>query len=48
MNFAGSTIQALSDNEFIIKTTQIELAERQQLMELIKDKIGPFEVLRCV
>ncbi len=46
MNFAGSTIQALSDNEFIIKTTQIELAERQQLMELIKDKIGPFEVLR--
>lgn len=46
INFASSTIQSLSENEFIIKTAQIELAERQHILEVIKDKIGPFEVLR--
>lgn len=46
MNLASSTIQSLSNNEFVIKTVQVELPERQKILETIEERIGVFEVLR--
>ncbi len=46
MNLAGSTIQSLSPNEFVIRTSQVELEVREEILEKIENKIGPFEVLR--
>ncbi|MGD9551826.1 MAG: protein translocase subunit SecF [Candidatus Caldatribacteriota bacterium] len=46
MNLATSTIQSLSPNEFVIRTSQIELEGRKEILEKIENKIGPFEVLR--
>ncbi len=46
MNLATSTIQSLSPNEFVIRTSQIELEERKEILEKIENKIGPFEILR--
>ncbi|MDD3656011.1 MAG: protein translocase subunit SecF [Atribacterota bacterium] len=46
INLASSTIQLLSDNEFVVRTAQIGLQERQNILETIEHKIGPFEVLR--
>jgi len=46
MNLSSSTIQSLSSNEFVIRTVQVELPERQKILETIEDRIGPFEVLR--
>ena len=46
MNLASSTIQSLSNNEFVIRTVQVELPERQKILETIEERIGVFEVLR--
>jgi preprotein translocase subunit SecF len=46
INLASSTIQSLSDNEFVVRTAQIGLQERQNILETIEHRIGPFEVLR--
>ena len=46
MNLASSTIQSLSNNEFVIKTVQVELPERQKILKTIEEQIGAFEVLR--
>jgi preprotein translocase subunit SecF len=46
MNLAGSAIQSLSPNEFVIRTSQVELEVREEILEKIENKIGPFEVLR--
>lgn len=46
MNLASSTIQSLSNNEFVIRTAQVELPERQKILETIEERIGVFEVLR--
>lgn len=46
MGLTSSTIQSLSNNEFIIRTAQVELPERQKILEIIEDQIAPFEVLR--
>ena len=46
MNLASSTIQSLSNNEFVIKTVQVELPERQKILKAIEEQIGTFEVLR--
>lgn len=46
LNLANSTIQSLSDTEFIIKTIQIEQPEEQAILETIKNQIGPFKILR--
>lgn len=46
MNLASSTIQSLSNNEFVIRTVQLELPERQKILETIEERIGVFEVLR--
>ena len=46
MNLSSSTIQSLSSNEFVIRTVQVELPERQKILETIESRIGPFEVLR--
>lgn len=46
INLAGSTIQSLSNDEFVIRTTQTELQERQKILNAIENRIGPFQVLR--
>ncbi|MFZ2330897.1 MAG: protein translocase subunit SecF [Atribacterota bacterium] len=46
INLAGSTIQSLSNNEFIIRTAQVELQEREKILKIIEDRLGSFEVLR--
>jgi preprotein translocase subunit SecF len=46
MGLTSSTIQSLSNNEFIIRTAQVELPERQKILETVEDQIAPFEVLR--
>ncbi len=46
INLAGSTIQSLSDNEFIIRTGQTELQKREEVLEMIQNRIGPFEVMK--
>ncbi len=46
IDLAGSTIQSLSDGEFVIRTAQTELQERQKILDVIKERIGPFRVLR--
>lgn len=46
MGLTSSTIQSLSNNEFVIRTAQVELPERQKILETIEDQIAPFEVLR--
>lgn len=46
MGLTSSTIQSLSNNEFVIRTAQVELPERQKILEIIEDQIAPFEVLR--
>ena len=46
INLAGSTIQSLSNNEFIIRTAQVELQERQNILKTIEDRLGSFEILR--
>ena len=46
MNLAGSTIQSLSGSEFVIRTSQTQLQERQKVLDAIENRIGPFQVLR--
>jgi preprotein translocase subunit SecF len=46
IGLTSSTIQLLSNNEFIIRTAQVELPERQKILETIEDQIAPFKVLR--
>jgi len=46
MNLSSSSIQSLSGNEFIIKTDEIALQQRQEILEMIENKIGSFEVLK--
>ena len=46
MNLAGSTIQSLSGNEFIIRTDQTALQQREEILETLEDRIGAFEVLK--
>lgn len=46
MNLASSTIQALSGNEFVIRTDQTALQQRQEVLEMIEEKIGSFDVLK--
>ena len=46
IDLAGSTIQSLSDCEFVIRTVQTELQERQKIFDTIEEKISPFRVLR--
>lgn len=46
INLAGSTIQSLSGSEFVIRTSQTELQERQKILDTIENKIGTFQVLR--
>ncbi len=46
MNLASSTIQSLSGNEFVIRTDQTALQQRQEILEMITNQIGPFEVLK--
>ena len=46
MDLAGSTIQSLSSNEFVIRTDQIALQQREEILDILKDRIGNFEVLK--
>ncbi|MFW6148314.1 MAG: protein translocase subunit SecF [Atribacterota bacterium] len=46
MNLAGSTIQSLSDNEFVIRTDQTALQQREEILEGLENRIGAFEVLK--
>ena len=46
IDLAGSTIQSLSNGEFVIRTAQTELQERQKILDTIEERIGPFQVLR--
>ena len=46
MNLAGSTIQSLSGNEFVIRTDQTALQQREEILETLKNRIGAFEVLK--
>ncbi len=46
INLASSTIQSLSNNEFIIRIAQIELQEREKIFASLQERIGPFQVLR--
>ncbi len=46
LNLGSSTIQSLSGNEFVIRTEQIALQQRQEIIEMIENQIGPFEVLK--
>ena len=46
MNLAGSTIQSLSGNEFVIRTDQTALQQREEILETLENRIGAFEVLK--
>ena len=46
MNLAGSTIQLLSNNEFVIRTDQIALQQREEILNVLQNRIGDFEVLK--
>ncbi len=46
MNLTSSTIQSLSGNEFVIRTDQVALQQREEILEMIKNRIGSFEVLK--
>lgn len=46
MNLAGSTIQSLSGNEFVIRTDQTALQQREEILETLENNIGAFEVLK--
>ena len=46
MDLASSTIQSMSDNEFVIRTDEIALQQRQEILQMIENHIGPFEVLK--
>lgn len=46
MNLASSTIQSLSNNEFVIRTDQTALQQREEILNTLKDRIGDFEVLK--
>jgi len=46
MNLSSSSIQSLSGNEFVIRTDEIALQQRQEILEIIENNIGPFEVLK--
>lgn len=43
---ASSTIQSFSGNEFVIRTDDITLQQREEILEKLNAEIGPFEVLR--
>ncbi len=46
MNLAGSTIQSLSGNEFVIRTDQTALQQREEILETLENRIGAFEVMK--
>lgn len=46
INLGSSTIQSLSNSEFVIRTAQIEIQEREKIFASLKERIGPFQVLR--
>jgi len=46
MNLAGSTIQSLSGNEFVIRTDQTALQQREEILEGLENRMGAFEVLK--
>ncbi len=46
MNLASSTIQSLSNNEFMIRTDQTALQQREEILDTLKNRIGDFEVLK--
>jgi len=46
INLAGSTIQSLSGNEFMIRTDQTSLQQREKILETLENNIGAFEVLK--
>jgi preprotein translocase subunit SecF len=46
MNLASSTIQSLSNNEFVIRTDQTALQQREEILDTLKNRIGDFEVLK--
>ncbi len=46
MNLASSTIQSLSNNEFVIRTEQTALQQREEILDTLKNRIGEFEVLK--
>ena len=46
MSLAGSTIQSLSGNEFVIRTDQTALQQREEILETLENSIGAFEVLK--
>lgn len=46
MNLSNSAIQSLSGNEFIIRTDQTALQQREEILEKLGSDIGSFEVLK--
>ena len=45
-NLSQSTIQSLSDNEFIIRTESIDAERRKEILSVFKEKLANPEVLR--
>jgi len=41
-----STIQRLSDNEFVIRTEKIEVEQRKEILSSFQERLGELEVLR--
>lgn len=46
INLTNSTIQSFSSSEFVIRTDQIDLQEREKLIEALENNLGSFEVMK--
>ena len=46
INLTNSTIQSFSGSEFVIRTDQIDLQEREKLIEVLENNLGSFEVMK--
>ncbi|MDD4363506.1 MAG: protein translocase subunit SecF [Atribacterota bacterium] len=46
MNLASSTIQTLTNNEFVIRTDQTAIDQRNEILNHIEENVGVFEVLK--
>jgi len=46
LDLGSSTIQTFAENEYVIRTGVTELQQRQEILELLENKIGSFKVLK--
>ncbi len=46
LDLGSSTIQSLTGNEFVIRTGETELQQREEMLEIIENQVGSFEVLK--